>query len=99
MDQKIKLIIKSYEPEEKTIELEEVAPGRKPVPGVKKGMTIKEFKEFVRSKYGDTVEIVNQAKKNRDDFRGKGTPFDPKSKEKDDRYNMKDIRDAMKQDY
>lgn len=99
MDQKIKLIIKSYDPEEQTIEVEEVAPGRKPVSGIKKGMTVKEFKSFVRGKYGDTVEIVNQAKKNRADFRGRGTPFGDKPKEKDDRFNLKDIRDAMKPDY
>lgn len=94
MMEKIKLVLLSYDKENREIEVEEVQPGKKPIRGVKKGMTVDEFKKLVREKFGDRVEIVNRIKKDRELLGGPDREFTRKVD--DDRYNMKDIREAMK---
>ncbi len=95
MMEKIKLVLLSYDKENMEIEVEEIQPGKKPIRGIKKGMTVNEFKKFVRSKFGNKVEIVNKIKKNRELIGGGAQPG-YEEKVQDDRYNMKDIREAMK---
>ena len=93
MEEKPRIALLSYDPEKKLIEVEERVPGRKPVRGVKEGMTVKEFKKFVRDKFGDKVDIVNEIRSNREVF-GFQAKEDGR-KEKDDRFDSRDIREAM----
>ena len=93
MSDKPKIVLLSYDPETRTIEVEERVPGRKPSRGVKEGMTVKEFKKFVREKFGNKVDIVNEIKSKREVF-----GFEEKDdgrKEVDDRFDPRDIREAM----
>jgi len=94
MGDKIQLILLSYDPERLEIEVQEVQPGGKPVNGVVKGKTVKEFKQLVRSKYGNDVEIVNRIQKKRDLLTEREERHD--SSVEDDRYRRKDIMDVMK---
>ena len=98
MSEKVKLVLKSYDPIEREIEVEEHRPGRAPIKGVSKGKTVKEFKKFVRDKIGDGVEIINEIPKNRDIYSSKGSEYSDSRTVKDDRYAMRDIRQAMKND-
>ena len=96
MQDKPQLVLISYDPQKLEIEVEEVQPGKKPVRGVAKGRTVDEFKKFVRSKYGDSVDIINKIQKNRDiQFKGREQRED---RGEDERYRSRDIRQVMRND-
>ena len=87
---KPQIVLLSYDKTEKIIELETVE-GEVVRRGIRKGMTVDEFKKLIRSKYGDKIIIVNKISKERS--------FDVPTydkKEEDDRFNLKDIHEAMR---
>jgi hypothetical protein len=93
---KIKMRLLEYDRDKKIILVEIEEPFSEPYKAEKKGLTVDEFKALVRKKHGEKVDIINLIKKNR-------TPaviVDDSNwnKHEDNKYNTKDIMEAMRND-
>jgi hypothetical protein len=100
MPQKIQIIIEHYYPEEKIIEGTRVDADNKAVRFREKGVTVDEFKKLIRKKFGDGVDIVNKAPKQRSvTYGGSAVPGEGAGKSKDDGVKTRDIIELMKNKY
>lgn len=94
--EKAKIILTDYDIETKTITMDIVDNGKHINDCKKEGITVDEFKKLARSKYGDDLIIVNKIKRNRELMGEHRESFD--GTVKDERYNMRDIMEAMRND-
>ena len=96
MADKIRIIIEAYDAHEKIIEGRKIESDNSSKRFREKGVSIDEFKKILRGKWGNDVEIINNAKRQRD-VPGEGK--EEFGKVKDERFNLKDIREVMKNKY
>jgi hypothetical protein len=99
MPQKIQIIIEYYDPEERVIDGIKIDKDQSSKRFREKGLNVEEFKNLIRKKFGNDVDIVNKVKKHRDmPLREKHIPG-TEGKTKDDRFSTKDIIEIMKNKY
>ena len=93
---RIKMTLLEYDRENKIILAEIEEPFRNHYKAEKKGMDVTEFKTFVRKKYGDRIDIINNIKKQREKIAVGENDWD--KDDKDDKYNLRDIKEIMRND-
>ncbi len=97
MAQKIQLIIENYDAEERIVEGIKVEADGTKKRFREKGLNVEEFKKLVRKKFGDGVEIINKVRKNRSTVFGTEVePHGSNAASKDDRFDIKDIHECIK---
>jgi hypothetical protein len=95
MTDKPRIVIESYDPQERIIEGIKIETNNTGKRFREKGLSIEEFKKAVRKKLGDSVDIENNVKKQRVIDAGK-THLPPSGKPDNDQYSMRDIMHVMK---
>ena len=99
MPQKIQIIIENYDAEEKIVEGTKIDANQKATRFREKGLKVEEFKKLIRKKFGDEVDIVNKAPKNRNVLYGEKIVPGAEGKSRDDSVSTRDIIELMKNKY
>lgn len=97
-ENKPQIVIEYYDPSEKIIEGRRIDPNNTYKKFREKGMNVEEFKKAIRNKFGDSVDIVNHAKKRNDSSIPSSSSDSFSRKNEDDRFSSRDIREAMRND-